>query len=979
MSAAYRVIRSCSGNFVAVLLACVVFVLPINPAVAQDIYHLKKADLPAPFKYAEIRGLRQDNDGYTWFTTSQGLWRFDGTDVQPFNVPNSQLPQTAVPDLVYNYNGLILLFYDLKENCELLIYNTRTNEVNNYEIDAHPGNFYESPKGELLFYSRKARLWRFSSKTMLIKGDVITGLTDWLPNSKIDNFVVDRDGITYIFYNRGRVAKIQNNKVYNGPYNEVQVEGSKLNLTYARNVLCSQAYLLARFTNGFIIYDKQSLKKIYEYDGLDVQMISMLNNRFVVFEKNGSLLPGNDKLFSTQQIPIADVTGNIKAYVDEPGTNNIMVAAQRGMYELTPNPGAAVGNEESTAISNVLKGKSVRSVYRLPNGKLYAGTYGGFYLVDKDKATLLVPNVVYCMHPIDDNTLLLGIEGGYGFAILDAKTDKFTFINDKNGSVYGFCLAKDGDSYVAGGYYDLYRIKKQADNKWDFSTFFRSDSLGAMKQILPLKNYLLIASANGLYRLDNYQKLTKIFPHNEKYAVYAIQPEGNDFWLGTAAHGLIKINNKGQILSQLRYSNGMAGDFAYSLYKANGLLFVGTNEGLSAFDPSAAMQSITPPDEPQYSEEFNHSAMFYDGYRRQLIFGGVQGLLFPDMDYYSSAKIKNADVVRLSYVKKGSNGVAAPETDLFAGMQNQIVLNPDYTFMGLKFSGNNIWRQRNFLFRITEMDTLWHKSKLDNEISFYGLAPGKYTLQARFPAVADSRYWFTKTIIVEPHFYQTWLFKIFVALILAAGIYAAWLARIRKIRSEHLLRTTIASDLHDEIGSALTRISLSSELMNIKQQMDTKVVERISSDSKSAIASISDIIWSVDARNDNKDDLVMRMKEHAYNMLDEIATVHFDVFGLDKVSTLPQLLRQNIYLIFKEAINNIAKHSTGPEVWITLNNQPAGMTIMIKNTIDPKKPRAAYAGQGLKNMQMRAKRMKANLDITTDGKCFLITIKMKRW
>jgi len=217
------------------------------------------------------------------------------------------------------------------------------------------------------------------------------------------------------------------------------------------------------------------------------------------------------------------------------------------------------------------------------------------------------------------------------------------------------------------------------------------------------------------------------------------------------------------------------------------------------------------------------------------------------------------------------------------------------------------------------------------------------------------------------------------ALFIGIGIYIAWLWRARQIRKEHMLRTTIASDLHDEIGSALTRISLSSELMNIKKQMDTRVMERISTDSKSAITSISDIIWSVDARNDNKDDLVLRMKEHAYNLLGEIATINFDVFGLDNVSNLPQLLRQNIYLIFKEAINNIAKHSTSPEVWITLNNQSAGMTIMIKNTIDPKKPKAAYAGQGLKNMQMRAERMKATLDIANDEKCFLITIKMKRW
>jgi len=471
----------------------------------------------------------------------------------------------------------------------------------------------------------------------------------------------------------------------------------------------------------------------------------------------------------------------------------------------------------------------------------------------------------------------------------------------------------------------------------------------------------------------------RIFPLHDKYTIYAMQPDGNGIWLGTAANGLIKIDTRGRILNRIRFSNGLAGEFVYSLFETNGLLFAGTNVGLSVFDTNAGMQAITPPDDPQYSEELNHSAIFYDENRKQLILGGVQGLLLPDMAHYSSAKIQDADVVKLSYVKKGSNGVDLPETNLFAYTQKEILLDPGYVFMGFKFSVSNIWRQGGFLFRVPELDTLWHKSNLGNEISFYGLAPGKYTLQARFPSVSNPRYWLSKTIIVVPHFYQTVLFKLLIGLVIALMIYVAWLYRARKIRSEHMLRTTIASDLHDEIGSALTRISMTSELMNIKQQLDTRVVERISIDSKNAIASISDIIWSVDARNDTTDDLLLRMKEHAYNMLDEVAEVHFETDGLDKVVVLPQLVRQNLYLIFKEAINNIARHNNNPKVWIQLNNQLSGLTIVIKNTIDLKKNRTAFAGQGLKNIRMRAKRMKAEVQISNTDDLFTVMIKMKRW
>jgi signal transduction histidine kinase len=216
-----------------------------------------------------------------------------------------------------------------------------------------------------------------------------------------------------------------------------------------------------------------------------------------------------------------------------------------------------------------------------------------------------------------------------------------------------------------------------------------------------------------------------------------------------------------------------------------------------------------------------------------------------------------------------------------------------------------------------------------------------------------------------------------VALIILLLIYQAWVSRIKKLKREMELRTSIASDLHDEIGSNLTRISLSSELMHIKQSTDSEIIQNISNDSKDAIASISDIIWSVDARNDNREDLLSRMKEHVHYMLGDFADISFEVSGLEKTGTLTQLIRQNTYLIFKEAINNIVRHNHNPQVWITINNQQRGITIIIKNTVDPK-PCSTHTGQGLKNMQMRAQRIKASLAVTMADGFFTVTLKTRR-
>jgi ligand-binding sensor domain-containing protein len=947
-------------------------------ANAQNFYSLRKVDLPAPFKYTEVRAVRQDNDGNTWFTTSQGIWRYDGTDVQPFDINDPELPQSAVPDVVYCYDGYILLFFDVINGSRMLAYNTFTSKITKYLLDEHPVSFYKSPAGKLLIYSWKNKLWQFSGDGLLVKGDDAARLKGWTYRGVIDNVVVDKDESTYIFYQQ-KVIRLKGGAFFLNDDTLSRASNPGFEFSYAKDVLCSSAYLFARFPNGFIIYDKRTLKKLYEYLGVDVPIVYLSNDHFVVLQSGAGKLKPNDKLFDVQPFPYAGITGNIKTYINEPGANRILIATEKGIFELTPN--AAPGNNigKTDFITGFFKDKSVRCVYRLSNGILYAGTYKGLFVVDGDNARLIATLAIYTITQLDENTLLLGIEGANGFATLDTRTNRLSLIDSKGRIIFGFSLTKDGDGYIAGGAYNLYRLKKLTHGQWGSQLLLHSDSLGNVKQIMAMGGHWWIATSLGLFSLDGSNRLKKIFPMHKSYGVYAIQRDGNYFWLGTAANGLIKIDKNCKILSQLKFSDGLAGDFVYSLFKINSLLYAGTNQGLSVFNTNAGMQSINPPDDPQYSEELNHSAIFYDKGRQQLLFGGVSGLLFPDMDYYASANGKQTDVIKLSYVKKGSNGVAPPVTDLFAYLGKRIVLDPGYLFMGLKFSGGLESRQQNFLFRIAEIDTLWHKNNLSNEISFYGLAPGTYTLQARFPSVADRRYWLTKTIVVVPHFYQTLLFKLIIALVIGLVIYLTWLYRAREIRNEHLLRTTIASDLHDEIGSALTRISMSSELMNIKQQMDAKVVERISNDSKSAIASISDIIWSVDARNDNKDDLILRMKAHAYNMLEDMADVNFEITGLDKETNLPQLVRQNLYMIFKEAINNIARHNNNPKVWIALNNHLAGMTITIKNTIDLKNTRSGLAGQGLKNIQMRAKRMKADAEISNADGMFIIVIKMKRW
>ncbi|MCO5950469.1 sensor histidine kinase [Mucilaginibacter flavidus] len=946
----YRLIAAC---FFIIVDFCAPLVL-----AAQNSITVKSISLPKPFDHAEIRHMMLDNDGFLWFVTNQGIWRFDGTDVHPVDFRNPALPQSSVPDAIYRYhNFLFVSLQDVSTNTyRIFCYNIGNKYLGEYKMPGRPVNFMTLKTGALQFMTSDGSRWIFTDESGLKQTDKYFRYKGWVKGEGMEYYTIDENGNTYLFSHKKAGLVKKGIVIWSLPAAPMQ------KLAFVKRAWCDSKYVYANCGNGMVVYDKNSLQIVYE-----------------CFDERYSLsLPRKDG-----ELPVYKIIKDfrIQDMCREPGNNQTLVGTDKGLLEIGPSGDMPGESEKQQVIIDFFKNKSIRSIYRTANNKLYVGTYQGHFVYDGNTFKRISSNIAYTVQPVNQNKLLVGMEGGAGFYLLNTQTDEVRINLNPLRTTATTKIIPYNNGFLTGSLGYIYYLTALANGDYKINPWLTDVNLGFVKDMKFINGDLWIASVGGLFKAGKDGSNKKIYPVGRTLGCYAILQDSDGIWVGTNGEGLIKINAAGKLTRQIKFSDGLAGEYVYSLLQLNKLVIAGTSGGISIFDQSSGMLPLAIPDLPPTDgslyQEINHSALFDDTARHKIILGGTQGLTFLDKYYLKSAAGKPTDRVELSYIKSGFNTSQPPATDIFVSNRNVIEILPGNTFTGLKFSGP--YNQKYVLFRIKELSSAWQQRQLSEEVSLFAIPPGKYTLQVRFPSVTDQRLWLTKTIIAVPRFYQTWLFD-FLALLLAAMlIYLAWLARVRKIRNEHLLRTTIASDLHDEIGSALTRISLSSELMNIKQQMDTKVVERISTDSKSAIASISDIIWSVDARNDNKDDLVLRMKEHAYNMLDEIAMVHFDVFGLDNVSNLPQLLRQNIYLIFKEAINNIAKHSTGPEVWITLNNQSAGMTIMIKNTIDPKKPTAAYAGQGLKNMQMRAKRMKATLDIINDGKCFLITIKMKRW
>lgn len=191
--------------------------------------------------------------------------------------------------------------------------------------------------------------------------------------------------------------------------------------------------------------------------------------------------------------------------------------------------------------------------------------------------------------------------------------------------------------------------------------------------------------------------------------------------------------------------------------------------------------------------------------------------------------------------------------------------------------------------------------------------------------------------------------------------------RISKYLTEERLRTKIARDLHDEMGSTLTSINILSKVAMTKERNREDIQEylqKIKKHSSSMMESMSDIIWAINPSNDSLEKLLIRMKELAAELLEPAGIMYyFDASMITNESLLNLEQRKDLYLIFKEAINNAVKYSQATEVTVLLHYKEGELLLRITDNGKGFKTSAQTPGNGLKNMNSRAIAMGADLSI----------------
>ncbi|MCM4172617.1 hypothetical protein DHD32_14085 [Arenibacter sp. TNZ] len=290
-----------------------------------------------------------------------------------------------------------------------------------------------------------------------------------------------------------------------------------------------------------------------------------------------------------------------------------------------------------------------------------------------------------------------------------------------------------------------------------------------------------------------------------------------------------------------------------------------------------------------------------------------------------------------------------------------------FYFSALSFSQQ---RKLQYYYRIPGVNKDWVKAERDLAATYTTMPSGKYTFQVKCMNLQGLEPDETTSINfrILPPFYRTWWFISFILFAVLGVTYFIYLLRVSRILAVENLRNKVARDLHDDMGSTLSTINILSSMAKSKMNCDTvtssSYLTKITDNSQRMMEAMDDIVWSIKPDNDNMHKVIARMREYATGIL-EARNIEFNFQVEDKINDLKLDMesRRDLFLIFKEAVNNIAKYSQAKEAEVLLTHKDKWLHMNITDNGIGFETETVDSGNGLDNMVRRASNLKGVLKI----------------
>jgi signal transduction histidine kinase len=265
-------------------------------------------------------------------------------------------------------------------------------------------------------------------------------------------------------------------------------------------------------------------------------------------------------------------------------------------------------------------------------------------------------------------------------------------------------------------------------------------------------------------------------------------------------------------------------------------------------------------------------------------------------------------------------------------------------------------------------DTEWSRPSDDQTVRYANLAPGRYRFAVRSITESGqiSTGQATLAFQVLPVFWRRSWFLGIVILTIMSGAVSLHRYRLNHLLALERVRTRLATDLHDDLGAGLAEIAILSEVAKRQERPRTmELLDGIAGRARSLRESMSDIVWTVDPREDCLADLVLRLRQTAFTVLEsEERTVEFLAPGKEQLEIeLEPAVRRHLLLFFKEVVTNVARHAGATAVRVEIEAVNGRFRMSIRDNgrgFDPQQPRA---GRGLKSLQYRAGELRGGCQV----------------
>jgi signal transduction histidine kinase/ligand-binding sensor domain-containing protein len=439
-------------------------------------------------------------------------------------------------------------------------------------------------------------------------------------------------------------------------------------------------------------------------------------------------------------------------------------------------------------------------------------------------------------------------------------------------------------------------------------------------------------------------------------------------WLGSAHGGLVRVDghdDPAPRFASFTTAHGLSGDRIDAITEdLHGRIYVATGRGIDQLDPEAgrvrhfgAADGLAPGNVIKAYRD-RHGTLWFGTH------GGLSRFSPGPPEPVAPPVIQ---ITGLRVAGHGRPVSALGEREVTLPDLTQAASQLRVEFVAFGFAPGERLR---YQYRLDGAGGDWGPPTPERSISYASLSPGRYRLEARAinadgavsPAPAVVRF-----VVLRP-MWQRWWFLGLAALAAGAVGWALHRSRLLRVVELERVRTRIATDLHDDVGADLTRIAILSEVARRQFGAAEPAAEArlasIAGIARDSVAAMSDIVWAVSPGRDTLREVLRKMRDYAEGVL-EGRDVELSLRLPDEAPdlTLGVDVRRDLYLIFKEALNNAVRHSRCGRVAIALRLDGGRLVLDVSDDGRGFAADAGSEGNGLGNMRRRARRHGAALDV----------------